>query len=52
MSSAWSCCLKLLVDKQDNVSVDINNNPKGIVIGFVLYNCTASNLELVFEVFD
>ena len=30
--------LKLLIDKQNNVSVAINNNPRDIVLVFVLYN--------------
>ena len=41
--------LKIVVDKQDNASVDINNKPSGVLL-FVLYNCdAASNLKLVFE---
>ena len=51
-ASALSCCLKILVDKKDNASVAINNNPIDIVILFVLYNWDVSNLKLilVFEV--
>ena len=51
-ASVLSCCLKILVDKQDNPSVAINNNPIDIVILFVLYNWDVSNLKLilVFEV--
>jgi hypothetical protein len=49
-ASALSCCLKILVDKKDNASVAINNNPIDIVILFVLCNCAASNLKLVIEV--
>ena len=51
-ASAPSCCLKILVDKKDNASVAINNNPIDIVILFVLYNWDVSNLKLilVFEV--
>jgi hypothetical protein len=49
-ASALSCCLKILVDKKDNASVAINNNPMDIVILFVLCNCAASNLKLVIEV--
>jgi len=50
-ASAPSCCLKILVDKQDNTSVAINNNPRDILL-FVLYNWDVSNLKLlvVFEV--
>ena len=48
-ASAPSCCLKILVDKQDNASVAINNNPRDILL-FVLCNNYASNLKPVFEV--
>ena len=27
-ASASSCCLKIVVDKQDNPNVAINNNPR------------------------
>jgi hypothetical protein len=40
-----------IVDKQDNASVAINNNPRDTVILFVLYNWDVSNLKLVFEAF-
>src|SRR4029077_14770030 len=40
--------LKIRVDKQDNTSVVINNNPRDVVLILVLYNCDASNLKLVF----
>jgi len=40
----------MLVDKQDNASVDINNNPRYIVLLFDLCNCPTCNLKLVFEV--
>jgi hypothetical protein len=46
--SAPFYCLKILVDKQDNGSIAINNNPRDIALFFVLRNlCQYS--ELVFE---
>ena len=50
-ASAPSCCLKILVDKQDNASVAINNNLRDVIL-FVLCNCPTSSLKLilVFEV--
>lgn len=35
-ASAPSCCLKLLLDKQDNASVVINNNPKSIQLAILV----------------
>jgi len=37
-ANASFCCLKILVDKQDNVSIPIKNNPTDSVIVFALYN--------------
>jgi hypothetical protein len=37
-ASAWFCCLKILVDKQDNASTPIDNNPRDSLIVFVIYN--------------
>ena len=47
-ASALSCCLKILVDKKDNASVAINNNPIDVVMLFVLCNWDVSNLKLLF----
>jgi hypothetical protein len=41
--------LNTIVEKQENASVASNNNPKVIDILFVVYNCGASNLKLIFE---
>ena len=32
------CCLKILVDKQDNPSIPIKNNPSDVMILVVLHN--------------
>ncbi|MGB8190146.1 MAG: hypothetical protein WCE91_11155 [Nitrososphaeraceae archaeon] len=45
----WAITILSTVDKQDNPSVAITNNPGDILL-FVLCNCAASNLKLVFEV--
>ena len=42
---------KILVDKQDNVSIAININPKDRVILLVLYKCNSTIITVVFEVF-
>jgi len=41
--------LNTVVEKQENASVAINNNPRVIDLLFVQYNSGASNLKLIFE---